>query len=536
MPLDKWFRVAIALVAIAAIAQGIAHWDEVGADGLSYISIAELLMNGDYLGAVSGSWSPLYPTLTAIVWAILGGARGTASIALHVITTLAALMTIAGTVLLSRQISRATTSTWQHWFALAVAAWVVLEIAPVSLATPDPLLTALLVVATVTAISAIESPSIWKTVALGVLLGLAYLTKTIAWYFAFVQLVLFVAVRSEQRRSTRLLAVAAFILVAVPFVSALSDKKDRLTVGDAGRHSMLWNSNGVPQTHFQGDSIHGFPKHASRIILTNPTVYEYASPFDVTYPPSFDPSYWYDGVDPQWSIAQLTRTVTRNVVAVLRQTYALLAALLIIIALAWRSGQIRSALRQPEVLIVLLPALACLALYQLTHFEGRYLAPFLLLCSIVIAVLGARTSIDPRIVRVLTAAFALIVLAPNALRAGRDVLVVAGVIESKEVPHMRGIAREVARAGLQPGDRIGAVGQMYRAYWAYVAELRIIAEVSTDEAEEFWELSGERRNRVYEAMRRHGATAVVSWDMPDDVSETGWQRMNSGLFVRRLAP
>lgn len=534
--MDKWFRLAIAFVAIAAIAQGVAHWDEVGADGLSYITIADLLLKGDYLGAVSGSWSPLYPTLTAIVWTILGGARGTASIALHVVTTIGALMTIAGTVLLSRQLSRATTSTWQHWFALAVAAWVVLEIAPVSLATPDPLLTALLVFATLTAVRAIESPSLWKTIALGVLLGLAYLTKTIAWYFAFVQLALFVAMRFERRRITRLLACVAFILVAVPFVSALSDKKDRLTVGDAGRHSVLWNSNGVPQTHFQGDSIHGFPKHASRIVLSDPTVYEYASPFDVTYPPSFDPSYWYDGVNPQWSIALLSRTAIKNAAAMLRQTYALLAALLIIIALAWRSSQIRSALRQPEMLIVLLPALTCLALYQLTHFEGRYLAPFLLLCSTVIAGIGARASVDPRIARTLTAAFALIVLAPNALRAGHDVLVAAGVIEWKEVPHMRGIAREVARAGLHPGDRIGAVGQMYRAYWAYLAELRIIAEVSTDEVDAFWKMSAERRNRAYEAMKRQGATAIVSWNMPDDVVETGWQRMTSGLFVRMLAP
>ena len=36
--------------------------------------------------------------------------------------------------------------------------------------------------------------------------------------------------------------------------------------------------------------------HPTRKIYDDPTMYEFGTPFKVTYPPWYDPSYWYEGV------------------------------------------------------------------------------------------------------------------------------------------------------------------------------------------------------------------------------------------------
>src|SRR6266542_1198976 len=99
-------------------------------------------------------------------------------------------------------------------------------------------------------------------------------------------------------------ALLGLVLVAGPFIVALSAARHRLTFGDAGKLNYLWHVNRLPIFHWQGDTRYGTPRHPTRKIFEHPAVYEFGSPLNATYPPWYDPSYWYEGATPRFELSQ----------------------------------------------------------------------------------------------------------------------------------------------------------------------------------------------------------------------------------------
>ena len=88
-----------------------------------------------------------------------------------------------------------------------------------------------------------------------------------------------------------------FAIVAVPWVYALSGAKHRFTFGDAGTLAYGWMVQGVPMLHWHGGPPgNGVPVHPDRQIYSRPDAFEFASPVSGTYPPSYDYSYWAEGM------------------------------------------------------------------------------------------------------------------------------------------------------------------------------------------------------------------------------------------------
>ena len=86
----------------------------------------------------------------------------------------------------------------------------------------------------------------WTTFgAFGVVLGLGYLAKEVLLPIGLVALVLALAVVGPTRRGWPGIALAAltFLVVAAPFVGALSLARGRVTVGDSGRLNLLWSAH-----------------------------------------------------------------------------------------------------------------------------------------------------------------------------------------------------------------------------------------------------------------------------------------------------
>jgi len=69
----------------------------------------------------------------------------------------------------------------------------------------------------------------------------------------------------------------------------------------------------IPQPFFwQGEDATGTPKHPVRQLLSNPRLYEFATPVGGTYPPAYDTSYWMEGVRPHFSLRGLLRILRQS--------------------------------------------------------------------------------------------------------------------------------------------------------------------------------------------------------------------------------
>ena len=81
-------------------------------------------------------------------------------------------------------------------------------------------------------------------------------------------------------------------------MTALSLKYGHATFGDVGRMGYAWFFNGVPfYIDWQGGPPgSGIPVHPTRKLESDPGLYEFKEPFQVTYPPWYDPAYWYMGL------------------------------------------------------------------------------------------------------------------------------------------------------------------------------------------------------------------------------------------------
>jgi len=96
------------------------------------------------------------------------------------------------------------------------------------------------------------------------------------------------------------------------------------------------------------------------------------------------------------------------------------------------------------------------------------------------------------------------------------------------------VAKYLHDAGVREGDPVGSVGWSFRAYWARMARVHIIAEVpeETGGAKTFWSWNQEKTTAVLQKFRAVGAKAVVVNESPSDdpaqvngSAHLDWQRI-----------
>src|SRR5947209_581540 len=107
---------------------------------------------------------------------------------------------------------------------------------------------------------------------LGLVLGLGYLAKSFYFPMAFVFIATaWLASRAPRENLKRALAaLVVFLLLASPFVFALSKTKHRLTYGDVGKISYAQVTAWLSQPMFWvGENGSGTPKHPVHIILAS---------------------------------------------------------------------------------------------------------------------------------------------------------------------------------------------------------------------------------------------------------------------------
>jgi hypothetical protein len=372
--------------------------------------------------------------------------------------------------------------------------------------------------------------------AMGVASALFFLART-AFAPSIVGLLCIVLIlRWRQRRSLLRpsgLLIAPVLLLAAPFVLAITWKSGAFTIGDSGRLNYGWEVDGASRLiHWQGEPFDiGKPKHPTRKVLDSPATYVFDQPVAGFYPPWYDPSYWYAGIRPKLKLGHelkiifVNLTVAINIFVRSPVTLPVCLFILLVGIRTWWRDFVR-------LWPVFLFAASGLAVYCLVYFEKRYIAANLILLWLLL--LGSL-----RFENVQRRKFAQIVLIGcslaflvlfvgrkqiSAVRASASDLL-SGREHEVSVDDL--LARRLTQLGLRPGDKVAFIGSSINAYWAHLASVKIVAEVpllygrterplnnllidDTRQIQSFWQADPATRTRVLGAFRDAGAVMVVS--------------------------
>ena len=525
-------------------------------EGITFLDMADAYRRGDWRAALVGLWSPLYPWLLSLMMLFNPSAQWEFT-AVHALNFFIYLVTLASFSVFMWEFLRANKDTASNerfpdwsWLVLGYSlfTWSTIRLMPPHLPEPDSIVCALVYLIFAMFFRIRRGSVTWgESICLGVLLGLGYLAKAIMFPMAFVftGVTLMLTGRSANKRYKILVALSVFLLLSLPYIIVLSNANGRWMFSDAGRLNYAWEVNQVKKwNHWQGEeTVHGTPVHPTRKIYDNPPMYEFGTAFGVTYPPWYDPSYWYEGVKMTVDLQRQLSVIVRNTKALLfflatspgavttsdrgwynlefgiDRTVGSLLTLFCAIVLT-NLGRVSVFRGIAEHWFVFVPIGAVLGLYALLHFEGRYIASYMVVLWMVLfrSITIPYSEESKGIFTAALASAALIAAITLAAKTGQAMVHAARyfVIGNTKAPFLQSgytnwkVAKYLYNAGLREGEPVGAVGWTFSAYWARMARLHIVAEVPNEGERAFWSLDTAKRAVLMQLFRDAGAKAVVA--------------------------
>jgi hypothetical protein len=536
-----------------------AHRNEVSPDSISYIELAWASVRGGLHQIVNAYWSPLYPFLLTLPFGYFHPSPKWEFTTVHLLNFVIYLICLAFFELCLNELLIATRDirctrggssrllepqivricgylffVWSAYFWVGPT-WV----------TPDLCVAAIVFLAVAVIFRIRRGCGRAATFAgLGGLLGLGYLAKSamlpfsVVFFFSAFLLSWRSGVSLRRAALRTLLAIGVFGAVALPLVLSLSSLKGRITFGDTGKIAYLEFVNRATRTvHWQGGPPGtGTPLHPTRKVMSDPDVYEFAGPIPGSYPPWYDPSYWYDGGRPRfhWKDQVLALFRAANMYLKMFSVSGVLWVVLVAVLWLFRSRKLSWGSAVKGEAIIFMPLIAPLVMYSIVLVEFRYLAPFALILLLwPIAKLCVAAEAPPQTIR----RFVLIVTLAPALAvtvmAVRDLRL---LIRNQPYEPLV-VAQHLRAMGIPPGADVGYIGTGLDAYWAHLAQLRIIAEVPDPGRATFVQASPERKDEVMRKFRDLGAAAVLTKFADAAHAGHNWQEIpGTRYFIYRLEP
>jgi hypothetical protein len=556
----RWLR-ALArttVVASAALHMSVSLvYQDMTPDGISYLDIADAYMRRDWHTAINSVWSPLYSWLLGPILASVPRSIYWEFRVVHLVNFGIFVVTFTAFEFFWTQLTayaRAGTTTgaagnnitlpsWAwHLLGYALFAWHSLVLTNVAGVTPDLLMASLVYVAAGLLVrTRVGHTEPRDFVWLGTTLGLAYLSKSVMLPLGVIALGIAVSALRRPRRmlSSGLLAVVAFLVVSGPFIMLISLAKGRLTFGDAGRLTYVRLVNQVPYPHWQGSPENGqVLVHPSRKILDTPPVYEFATPIRSTYPISYDPSYWYEGVRPRVDWAEQSRVIRSNLIWYAEFFLRGQAPLLVCVGLMYWMGRRRlfNALDILRNWGLATLAGAALAMYALVLVENRYIAVFIiLLWGDLLANVRLANTVDKRrwagVLSGILLTWLLLVVGASNVKAAQALGIFLRSSDRSSLLAVwpTEVAQELDRLGVRAGSPVAVIGYGFSSYWARLARVQIVAEMFGWQSESFWKDSS-TRTEVFRAFASCGAVAIVAEDVFTEGPLATWHRVGQSHY------
>lgn len=542
-----------ALIAVAVVRAWFTRY-EFGGDSVSYMDIGRMIAEGHIRAAVHPYWSPGYPACLSFLWLLHPNSYWECPLA-HFVNVLIFVGALAAFQLLWSE-ARLWHEKYAINFGVAIpesAFWVLgyaifavatLNFISVGLVHPDMLVAAFCFLSGWGILRFRRAPSAGCALLLGTVLSLGYYAKAPFFPIGFLFILCACLGRPVSRRRILLggVALAAFLLTCAPFIGALSLAKGRFTFGESARLSQAFYINGVEHyVHWQGGPAgSGMPIHPTRKVNDFPEIYEFGAKNMGTYPPWFDPTYWYEGITPHANWKFQSKLFVANLILefqLITDSAAMLICVAMILAMSGGNGR-RWIRGLWSSWYIWAPGVMALLMFALVHVESRFLGGWLVLCfaGAVSACSLPEGRITGRTVGYIGLA-ALVTAAASVLSQASQEALRGGYIEGRS-PRNAIIANYLFNHGLRPGDQVAVIGDGMYTYWAHLDRLHVVAEIpgathwyTKHPAVDFWASGPEGQKHALQILAQTGAEAVVAdpqglvRGIEPSTAPTGWEKI-----------
>jgi 4-amino-4-deoxy-L-arabinose transferase-like glycosyltransferase len=504
----------------------------INGDAIVYVEMGEAFRRGDWSGLVNLTYSPGYPVLLGIAQGVLQTnplnelpllrlanffcfvlTMGMCDLVMTIVKREVAHFSLAGETPLPLPI---TSALCYSMFLVASLVFV-----RIRLINPDMLIFGIVLGCMAAILWIRENPEKYLRYGiLGIVVGIGYLAKSFFFPFSPIFFALAGLCSGSLKKALPRILVAALcmLLVSAPLITSLSAKLGRFTYGELGRHIYAKFISG------KGEPI--YPK----ILLEKPKTVSYVSDFTCTRPAGFDICYWHEGLKPDINMAAHLKVIPGNVWDIFEQTPWLFIMLLWFAAQWWQGSVRLGPIRPPSMfLLLMVTAVFGITFYSLVRMEPRYIAPYLFLGFVALALALRYPAGDEKVRRrTVTAAglligFFLVMVGHSLVDQSIRGLHSTGKTLSYQSAYNEHLAVKdfLKKNGLKKGDYAGLVGEP-PVYWGRMAGLKIVGEIENEN--EFIESSPDQRKVAMDALKHVGVKALIAkGDRFSTLASEGWE-------------
>lgn len=510
-------------------------------DGISYLDIADAYLNLNWNSVINALWSPLYPLFIAIAFFIFKPDYTDELSILHLANFMVFIFALFCFDYFMKellQFHKNKTKKLSDDFSL-IPEWAIIffgyslfifasiHIIALRGAGPDTLVSAIVYLASGVLLHLNNNPDSNRFIyfIFGFILALGYLTKNPMFIFSILYLTLlfFTLKNNKQIFNNILISILGFLILSIPFISALSLKEGHLTIGESPRLNYAWYINDVTLfVHWQGEeSGNGTPMHSTRKIFNSPPLYEFAKPVGGTYPPWFDPAYWYKGVKIKFNLIKNLSAIASNLNIFYLIFFKYLGFVTIgLLVLIFMSNS------KSWLIELLIPSIFMFSMYLPVHLEPRYIGAFvtIFILGIYLSVQLPKNNLSEKLMKSITVFMSIMILATSAILISKDI---SDCKFSSSENHEIKTVKSLKEFGIKEGDNIGIIGYSIPdlPYWARLAKVKIIAEILSKDTDIFWSLSKDKKYQIISLFKNTGAKIIIAKGIPVCCSKNNWHKI-----------
>jgi len=544
----RWCAAFLAVAAAVALLELFIDPRSVASDGVAYLDLGDAILGGKPW-ALNGYFSPLYGTWIALVVRLAHPSianeylvvRGASAVIL-LVAGLAFEALLTQVIAHARALTTGAALDERRWrlFGYGLFLWSAVRNLGPAETTPDITVMAVIFAAAALVLRMTNpgapTPRTRDAVALGLVLGVGYYAKGVIFVTGFMFLGIFAWLARRAPRAV-ITAGGVFVLVASPWIAALSLSKGRPTTGDVGKLNVAWYYTPVDLLHWRGEPAKfGTPAHAVRQPLQRPDVFEFATPFPVSYPPWYDASYWHEGLtNVRFDLPTMKTLVKESFLGTKPHLWVWVVLVVALVVGTRTAAPVTAALGPLGVLA--LPALASYAMYGIMVINPRYVAGWVVALYLFVLAAwatwrdGKHLRLVEAVMPVLLFTFAVQVGRVWLREAGESVDWAARAVRHYDDGDVRA-AEALAAAGLARESRVAIIGSTGDLmYWHRLARAHVVAEATDGDSSAYWSSDAAARSRVIGYFRSLGARAVVSDKLPKGPLDPGWRRVDGTRYA-----